>query len=183
MYDIEKRIATGSKAMGVLSGCWNNDHVDVFHKYLQNIYGNPSTLATLGMQILGSKRIKSENRLGVFLLRSICRIMKIKMSEVKERKINNEKLRDMFYHIPNIRDLIALRECRFIGKVASRGPNAHPSKKYYVTAWCNNKRPTGAPIMTNKRSIVHGLKILMPEEMGKNNYGDLNRWIDTAMDK
>ena len=37
--------------------------------------------------------------------------------------------------------------------------------------------------MTNKKSIVKSLKILLPDEMGKNNYGDLNRWIDIAMDK
>ena len=32
-YGIEKQITAGSKAMGALSGFWNNDHVNMFHKY------------------------------------------------------------------------------------------------------------------------------------------------------
>ena len=103
------------------------------------------------------------------------------MSEVKERNINNEKLRDMFYHVPNISELIAIRQCIFIRKVI-KGPNAHPPKKV-LTTWCNNKGRTGAPIMTNKKSIVNILKRLLTEEMGKNDYGDLNRWIDIAIDE
>ena len=107
--------------------------------------------------------------------------MKISMSEVQERRISNEKIREMFYHIPNLRELIAIRQCRFIGKVV-RGPNCHPPKQI-LTAWCNNKRPTGAPIITNKKSIVKSLKILLPEEMGNNKYGDLRRWLEIATDK
>ena len=55
--------------------------------------------------------------------------MKIKMSEVRDRKINNEKVRDVFYHIPDARELIAIRQCRFIGKVVI-DVNSHPPKTY-----------------------------------------------------
>ena len=72
--------------------------------------------------------------------------MKISISQVRERMISNEKIREMFYHIPNLRELIAIRQCRFIGKVV-RGPFCHPPKQI-LTAWCNNKRPTEEPIMT-----------------------------------
>ena len=99
------------------------------------------------------------------------------MSKARNNKINNEKLRDAFYYIPNIRELIAIRQCRFVGKVV-RGLDAH-----VLITWCNNKRPTGALIMTNKRSIVKSLKVLLSEEIDKNNYGDLNRWIDIAMEE
>ena len=37
--------------------------------------------------------------------------------------------------------------------------------------------------MTNRRSIIKSLKILVPEYMGRKYFGDLNRWIDIAMDK
>lgn len=178
-YDIKKRIAAGSKTMGALSGFWNNDHVDMFIKY-RIFMAIPVTLLLWGCESWALKE-SSLNRLDVFLHRSIQRIMKIKMSEVRDKKLNNEKLQDMCYHIPNIRELIAIRQCRFIGKVV-RGPNTHPPTKI-LTAWCNNKRPTGAPIMTNKRSIVKILKIFLPEEMGNNKYGDMNRWFDIAMDK
>ena len=36
---------------------------------------------------------------------------------------------------------------------------------------------------TNKRSMIKSLKILLPEEMGKQNYGDSNTWIDVATEK
>ena len=126
-YDIEKRIAAGSKAMGALSGFWNNDHGDMFHKY-RIFMAIPVNLLLWGCESWALKEA-SLNKLDVFLHRSIRRIMKMSMSEVKDRKINNEKLRDMFYHIPNIRELIAIRQCRFIGKVV-RGPRSHPPKKY-----------------------------------------------------
>ena len=76
---------------------------------------------------------------------------------------------------------VTIRQRRFIGKVV-RDPNTHPPKKV-LTAWYNSKRPTGAPIITNKRPFVKSLKILLPEIMGKNNYGNLNRWIVVAMVK
>ena len=53
------------------------------------------------------------------------------MNEVKKRKKNNEKLRDMFYNIPNIRESIAIRQCRFIGKIV-RGPSAYPPDKVLI---------------------------------------------------
>ena len=178
-YDIEKRIAAGSKAMGALSNYWNNDHVDMFFKY-RIFMAIPVNLLLWGCESWALKE-SSLNRLDVFLHRSIRRIMKISMSQVKENRISNEKIREMFYHIPNLRELIAIRQCRFIGKVV-RGPNCHPPKQI-LTAWCNNKRPTGAPIITNKKSIVKSLKILLPEEMGNNKYGDLRRWLEIATDK
>ena len=55
--------------------------------------------------------------------------MKIKMSEVRDNKLSSKNLRHVFYHIPNIRELTALRQCIFIGKVV-RGLNAHSFKKY-----------------------------------------------------
>ena len=129
---------------------------------------------------MGTEGIKLKQT-GCFLHRSIRRIMKISMSGVKERRISNERIREMFYHIPNLRELIAIRQCRFIGEIV-RGPNCHPPKQI-LTAGCNNKRATGAPIMTNKKSIVKSLKILLPEEMGNNTFGDLRRWLEIAMDK
>ena len=92
------------------------------------------------------------------------------MSKVRDKRLNNEKLRE----------LIAVRQCRFIGKFV-RDPNVYPLTKVLM-AWCDSKRLTGAPIMTNKQSIFSILKILLQEDTGKNNYGNLSRWIDNTMD-
>merc|ERR1712115_772112 len=113
--------------MGALSGFWNNDYVDMFHKY-RIFMAIPVNMLLWGCESWALKE-SSLSSLDIFLHRSIRRIMKVSMSKVKDRKLNNEKLRDMFYHIPNIRELSAIRQCRCIGKIV-RGPKSHPPKKY-----------------------------------------------------
>ena len=78
---------------------------------IQDTNENIGKLVTLKMLVLGFKRIKPIYLVLMFpfIHRPIHRIIKIKMSEVRDRKINNERLRDMFYHTPNIRELIAIR--------------------------------------------------------------------------
>jgi hypothetical protein len=43
------------------------------------------------------------------------------MSTVKEEKIRNERVREMFYSIPCVRNMIAARQMDFIGYMM-RGP-------------------------------------------------------------
>ena len=78
----------------------------------------PVNLLLLGSESWALKK-SSLNRVVVFLLRSIRRIMRIKMSEARDKELSNEKLRDMFYHIANIRELITKRQYRFTGSSMS----------------------------------------------------------------
>ena len=103
------------------------------------------------------------------------------MTEVKEEKIRNEKIRKLFYNIPDMRSTIAARTSRFIGKVV-RGPNEN-SLKLFLTAWCNHPRHPGKPITTNKNSVVKALKTLLPETMESDNKGHLGNWINIAMNE
>jgi len=103
------------------------------------------------------------------------------MSQVEEEKITNEKVRKIFFNIPDLRSLIAIRQCRFIGRVI-RGPNNNPPK-LLLTAWCNNKRVNGGQLTTNKKSIVKSLQLLLPNKMGNDKQGLLANWIDIARDK
>ena len=68
-----------------------------------------------------------------------------------------------------------------MGRVV-RGPNNNPPKPL-MTAWCNNKRPPGKPLMSNKKSFVKSLQILLPDEMSGDKKGLLNNWIHIAMNK
>ena len=64
-HDIDKHIAAESKAMGALSGFWNNDHIDLFHKY-KILMAVPVNLLLWGCESWDLKE-SSLGRLDVFL--------------------------------------------------------------------------------------------------------------------
>ena len=82
-----KYVAVGNKTMRALSGFWNNDHVDMFHKY-RVFMAIPVNLLLWGCE---SWTLKDGHDI-FFICRSIPQYMKIKTSEVRDRKTNNEKL-------------------------------------------------------------------------------------------
>ncbi len=81
------------------------------------------------------------DQLKVFLHRSIQRILQISMSKVKEERIRNGNVHQMFYLIPCVRNMIAARQTDFIGKMI-RGPSDRPSWNM-ITACCDHKRRIG----------------------------------------
>ena len=93
------------------------------------------------------------------------------MSEVKDQHITNETLRKNFSDIPNIEKQIATRQLTFIGKVAQNSDDHLTTK--LLTAWCNHKRRRGGVIHTNKKSIVHSLRLIIP---GVDKTGALKKW-------
>ena len=93
--------------------------------------------------------------INVFLHQSIRRIIGINMTQVKEEKISNEKLRGMFYNIPDAHRLIAVKQLTFIGKVVRREDSFFP--KQLLTAWVNHKRKAGGVLTTNKKVLVNSL--------------------------
>ena len=107
--------------MGSLKEIWRNPHLNIYNKYL--------LFCTIPMNLLlwGSKtwllRQTQPDQLEVFLYRSIRQILYILMMTVQEDHLQNSKIRDMFYSIPCIRNMIAARQCDFIGKMIRGPPN------------------------------------------------------------
>ena len=82
------------------------------------------------------------------------------MAEVKYQHIINETVRNKFFDITNIKKLTATRYLTFICKVARNPDNHLPNK--LITVWCNYKRRRGGALRTNKKSIVHNLRLIVP---------------------
>ena len=99
-------------------------------------------------------------KLEVFLHRSIQRILRIIMTEVKDQCITNETVNRKLFDITNIKKQIATQHLTFIGKVARSSDNHLPPK--LLTAWCNHKRRRGGVLHMNKKSIVHNLRLIIP---------------------
>jgi len=78
------------------------------------------------------------DQLKVFLHCSIQRILQISMSTVKEERIRNERVREMFYSIPCVQNMIASWQADFIGKMI-QGPPDRPSRNM-ITVCCNHKQ-------------------------------------------
>ncbi len=65
------------------------------------------------------------------------------MSTVQKQRLRNGKVRDMFYSIPCVRNMIVARQMGFVGKMI-RGPPDRPSRNM-ITACCDHKRRVGRP--------------------------------------
>ena len=133
--DITARIAAATAAMGALKEVWRNPHLDMFNKYLL-FRAIPMNLLLWGAKTWSLRKTQLD-QLEVFLHRSIRRILQISMNKVKEERIRNEKVRQMFYSIPCAWNMIAARQMDFIGKMI-RGPSDRPSRNM-ITACCDHK--------------------------------------------
>ena len=105
------------------------------------------------------------------------------MSTVKEERIRNEKVHEMFYSIPCVQNMIASRQADFIGKMI-RGPPDRPSRNM-ITACCDHKRRVGRPQTTGKNFIVENLRLLFQDVNTVNidRFGSLRDWINEANDE
>ena len=114
-HDVDRRIAATSASMGGLSSYWNDKSVDLKYKYL--IF----TAIPCNLLLWGSEswalRTSLLSKLEVFLHRSVRRILGIKMTEVKEKRIINAEVRERCFNIPTIQNQISKRQLTFIGKV------------------------------------------------------------------
>ena len=117
--DITARIAAANASMGALKELWRNPHLDMYNKYLL-FRAIPMNLLLWGAETW-SLRESQLDKLEVFLHRSIRRILQISMSTVQEQRLHNGKVRDMFYSIPCVRNMIMARQMDFVGKMI-RGP-------------------------------------------------------------
>jgi hypothetical protein len=191
-FDISTRIKKANQNMGMLSNIWNSPHIDMHSKYLY-------FLAIIINQLLWgcenwALKESSLNDLNIFLHQSIRRILGISIHQVFEEKISNEKIRGIFYNIPDINNMIAARQLQFIGKIAREEDSFIP--KQLLTAWVNHKRPRGRPLTTNKISIVKSLQLLYPKNIVEHDIvgnpfvlqifmdkvGSLHFWLQDALD-
>jgi hypothetical protein len=108
-----------------------------------------------------SLRKSQLDQLEVFLHRSIQRILQISMSTVKEEKNRNKRVREMFYSIPCVQNMIAARQTDFIGKMM-HGPPNRPSLNM-ITACCDHKRRVGRQQTTGKIFMVENLRLLFQD--------------------
>ena len=106
-YDISKRISKAFQNMGMLKHVWENPHIDLYSKYLFFL-AMPLNLLLWGCKSWTIKKASYKD-LDVFIHQSIRRIIGISMTQVKDERISNEKLRKMFYKISDARTLIAVK--------------------------------------------------------------------------
>jgi hypothetical protein len=123
------------------------------------------------------------NKLEVILHRSIRRILHILMTKVCKQRLHNGKVRQMFYSIPCVRNMIAAQQMDFVGKMI-RGPPERPSRNM-ITACCDHKRRVGRPQMTGKNFMVKNLNLLFQDvpTVQIDRYGSLRSWIHEASNK
>ena len=119
----------------------------------------PLSLLLWGCESWAIKKTSYKD-LDVFIHQSIRRIIGISIIQVKEEKISNNKIRKLFYNIPDAGSLIAMKTLNFIGKIVRREDSFYP--KQLLTAWVNNKRKPGGVLTTNRKSIVNALERLYP---------------------
>jgi hypothetical protein len=137
--DITARIAAANSAMGTLKEVWRNPHLNVYSKNLL-FWAIPMNLLLWGCETW-SLRQSLLDKLEVFFHRSVRRILQINMTRVKDQGLPNCRVREMFYAIPCVRNMIAARQMDFVGKMI-RGPPDCPSRNM-ITACCNHKRRVG----------------------------------------
>ena len=144
--------------MGALDKFWTDASVDNHRKYLIFIAIPINMLLWVcEIWVLQKSLLKCFE---VFLHRSIQCILGIIMTEVKYQRITNKTVRRKCFGIFNIKEQIATWQLTFIGKVIQSYDDHLPTK--LLNAWCNHKRRRGRVLHTNKKSISHNLRIIIP---------------------
>ena len=93
-HDVAKRIASANASMGAMSNIWEDDHVDLYSKYLL-FWAIPCNLLLWGCESWALRKNLLDS-LEVFLHRGISRILCIKMDQVIDRHIKNAYIRENF---------------------------------------------------------------------------------------
>ena len=156
--EIKTRISKASQSMGALRDFFRNKYVNLRTKFL--IYlAIPINIALWGCESWALTQALTD-RLSAFHHKSIRSILGINMHQVKEERIKNEKVREMFLGIRPIEDLIVERQLRWIGKMARMEDNRLP--KQLMIAWCAHPRPRGRPQQTIRNCHVQAIQRILP---------------------
>ena len=98
------------------------------------------------------------------------------MTKVREEKVTNGKVRQMFDNIQKVSDMIRTRKLTLLGTVM-RNKQFHCS---IIAAWLKLKRPRGKPRYTLCSTVVSFLKEMIPDVDDK---GSLDKWTKYVWDK
>jgi hypothetical protein len=120
------------------------------------------------------------NKLEIFMHKSIRRILQISITQVKDMRIKKKTIHNTFYIMPCVRNMIALRQLEFIGKLI-QGPHNQPAMRM-ITSCCNQKRQVGRPQTTGKNFIAKNLRLLFKDTSLTHidQFGSLKQWIHEA---
>ena len=183
--------------MGALKHFWRNPYADLRAKK-QIFLAIPANLLLWGCETWALRQHHID-RLNVFWHRAIRNILGIRISEVIDEHISNERIRKIFHDIPDAEAMLNARSMTYLGKIA-RAPNQHPPK-HFITAWVDNPRLPAGVLMTNKKALVRGINALIPEHTTEkvkikckktgvtriedrlNPNGKLDLWLPTALNK
>ncbi len=127
--------------MKTLKEVWWNKHLNTYSKYLL-FCAIPMNLLLWGCKtwLLWQSLL---DKLEVFLHWSIQCILAINITRVKEEKIQNTTIQNIFYNIPDVEHMIAAWQLDFIGK-AIRGPHDQPLR-CMIKVCCNHHQQVGCP--------------------------------------
>ena len=116
----------------------------------------------------------SKEQLESFQHKSLRRILKISIYEVKEHHIKNSIIRTYAFNSPHIIDLINARQLIWLGKIAKMDSNQIPRKM--LACWTSSKRKPGTsrPQLNARNSYVDSINRIIPN-LPQN--CDLNTWI------
>jgi hypothetical protein len=158
-----------------------SSHLDMYNKYLL-FRAIPINLLLWGVETWSLQKLQLD-KLEVFHHRSIQPILQILMTKVQEQRLRNGKVRDMFYSIPCVKNMIAARQIDFVEKII-RGPPDRPSRNM-ITACCDHKCQVGWPQTTGKNFMVKNLCLLFQDipTVQINRHGSLRSWIYKASNK
>jgi hypothetical protein len=133
-FDIKKSSNSSHTVHGHPKNVWNLPHLDIWSKYLL-FCAFPMNLALWVCKTwLMQKALL--NKFEVFLHCNIWQILRVSMTKVREEHIQNKHVRQIFYDIPRVSNMIAARQLDFIGKTVC-GPPDRPTQQM-LTACCDN---------------------------------------------
>ena len=77
----------------------------------------------------------------------------------------------MFYNIPRVQNQIAFLHLNYLGKLLRR--EASHITTFLLTAWCDHPCKFGRPLLTNRKSMVRNILLVIPDVDGS---GALSAW-------
>lgn len=152
-HDIKHCITTAAQATGALKIFWDCESVDIYAKTL--IY--KAIVRNLLLWGCESWVLDEENirQIRVSQMRSIQRIMKISIKNVKDERLANIEIYRRFFGIEDILDSYRYRKLSFIDKVVRKDKDK-PSCQV-LAAWLPTNRPPGRPRCTSRHTFTRAI--------------------------
>ena len=115
------------------------------------------------------------NKLEIFHMRCLRRILGIKWSDVIDNKISNKNVRTSFNNIRRVESLIVKRRLLFVGRIIRM-----PCKKIsarLISAFLYKNRSRGRPNTSVRHSILDDISKIIPSV---EKYGSFKTWAHIA---